>query len=123
MSLIRNIRPAPPTIALLVYIGFIQIVEFVYFGYELNIPPLFEYLHPIAYLGLISWWLQIDSRKTNVRWPLDLGMFLYSGWVFIVPYHLIKTRGAKGVADILMFVAAVVVVWVLTAIAVGFVLV
>jgi hypothetical protein len=33
-------------------------------------------------------------------------MFLYMVWPFIMPYYLIKTRGARGLLGILGFVGA-----------------
>jgi hypothetical protein len=36
----------------------------------------------------------------------DLGFFLYLAWPIVMPYYLIKTRGAKGLLVMLGFVAA-----------------
>ena len=35
----------------------------------------------------------------------DMGLFLYVAWPLVLPYYLIKSRGAKGLLVILGFVA------------------
>jgi hypothetical protein len=39
-------------------------------------------------------------------WVYDLGFFLCIAWPFVVPYYLVKTRGAKGLLVILAFIGA-----------------
>jgi hypothetical protein len=47
-----------------------------------------------------------DSRQRGIKWVFDMGLFLYMAWPFIMPYYLFKTRGAKGLLTILIFVGA-----------------
>jgi hypothetical protein len=44
-----------------------------------------------------------DSRSRGVGWVFDMGLFLYIAWPFVMPYYLLKTRGAKGLLLILAF--------------------
>jgi polyferredoxin len=54
----------------------------------------------------LGWWLRTDSRRRGVLSVYDLGFFLYLGWAIVMPYYLIKTRGAKGLLVMLGFIAA-----------------
>jgi hypothetical protein len=112
-----NIRPAITTVALVLYIAFVQIIEVAYAASEVAPPAAFDLLNPISFLGLLCWWLQKDSVRTGVSWPLDLGMFLYVGWILVLPYHLVKTRGVRGLVGICIFVGVIAAIWVLAILA------
>lgn len=43
----------------------------------------------------VAWWMRQDSQKRNFSWPLDMGLFLYIAWPLVLPYYMLKTRGAK----------------------------
>lgn len=36
---------------------------------------------------------------------MDLGMFVYAAWIFILPYHMFRTRGLKASTGILSLIA------------------
>jgi hypothetical protein len=62
-------------------------------------------------------WLISDSREHGISWPMDMGMFLYVAWIFVIPYHLFRTRGFSGVVPILMVVFAFMSAWLLGSVA------
>jgi hypothetical protein len=109
-------KPQPTTVVLMLYIVFGQITELVYAVNEIAPPAAFTFLQPFVFLGLICWWLQKDSARTGVSWPMDAGMFLYVAWFLVLPYHLVKTRGLGGLLDILLFIGIVVATWVLASV-------
>jgi hypothetical protein len=37
----------------------------------------------------------------------DLGLFLYSGWPILLPWHILKTRGARGWGLIIKLLALI----------------
>jgi len=111
-----SLKPAITTVALLAFLIIGQIIEIVYAINGASPPEVFEFLYPFAFLGLVCWWLQKDSTRTGVNWPLDMGMFLYQAWILVLPYHLIKTRGIRGLIDISIFTVALVTAWILLAI-------
>ena len=96
-------RISMPTIVLLVFTFLSQFIGILYLSREIVLPPVFEFLYSFASTGLICWWIRDDSKRQGVSWPLDLGMFLYSAWPVIVPYHLFKTRGLRGFYGIFAF--------------------
>lgn len=109
-------KPTVPTISLFVYLLLVSFIDSVYAEYSIPAPAAFVFLEPFGFLGLVCWWLDSDSRKRGVSWPLDIGLYLYVAWVVILPYHLIRTRGRKGLLGILLFAAAFVIAWIVLAI-------
>ena len=102
---------ATPTKALFLFVFFTYFLATMYAAWQLETPAAFEVLHAIAFLWLIWWWLVTDCKTTGVTWPMDLGMFLYIGWIFILPYYLFKTRGIKAMIGIASFIGVFVAAW------------
>ena len=84
-----------PTVLLYIFLTFVQIVSGVYAASGLEAPPLFTAVGFLGSLWLIGWWLQTDSRKREFRWAYDLGLLLFVAWPIVLPYYLLKTRGAR----------------------------
>lgn len=116
MSISNSYRLATPTKALFAFVFVAQFVTTLYSAREIALPLFFDFLYPFASLWLICWWLREDSRRTGVTWPIDLGMFLYIAWIFILPYHLFRTRGLKGFLGIFSFIGILIAAWVAAAI-------
>jgi len=60
--------------------------------------PIADYWYIFALYWALGWWFIADSRKHGNGWiggHLDMGMLLFAGWIFIIPYYLFKTRGLK----------------------------
>lgn len=77
----------------------------IYFASEIEPPTAFTFINFFGFLWIVGWWLLTDSRKRGLAWVYDIGFFLSIAWPFIMPYYLLKTRGAKGLLLILAFVA------------------
>lgn len=102
-ALSRIFSPAP-----LLY-TFVVITEFArgaYLGAQLEFPGTASLLFNVGMLWAVGWWLRTDSRRRGVFCVYDLGLFLYLAWPILMPYYLLKTRGAKGLLIILGFVVA-----------------
>jgi hypothetical protein len=91
------------------WVFFTQFMGTLYAARQASFPTVVEVLSPVATLWLLWWWLRDDSKRTNTSWPVDLGMFLSIGWFVLLPYHLIRTRGWRGVSAMLAFVGVIVV--------------
>ena len=109
-------RISPPTIVLFAYTFFAQFISVLYADRHIELSIYLDLLGRVAFLWIIWWWLKEDSRKTGVTWPLDLGMFLAIAWIFVLPYHLIKTRGSRGLLGIIYFVGVWLAAWIVGAI-------
>ena len=94
-----------PTLLLYVFVVITQFVSGIYQAREAEPPGAFTLLHIAGFLWIIGWWLVTDSRKRSFRWAFDMGLFLYIAWPLVMPYYLLKTRGAKGLLVILGFIS------------------
>ena len=57
--------------------------------------PAFVFLYQVTFLCGVVWWLKSEATRSAVQ-PVYCARLLVSvGWLFIIPYHLLKTRGAK----------------------------
>lgn len=66
-------------------------------------PPGFDLLQTFGAIYAIGYWIQVDNRRYNFKWPYCQGIFLYVvGW-FIIPYYLFKTRGKYGFLTLFIF--------------------
>lgn len=99
----RILSPAP---LLYLFVVITQLTYGAYLGAQLEFPGAVTFLFTIGLLWAVGWWLRGDSRRRGVLSVYDLGFFLYLAWPVVMPYYLIKTRGAKGLLVMLGFVAA-----------------
>jgi hypothetical protein len=93
-----------PTALLYLFVVIDAIAQGIYAGFQADAPGAFAVLSWIALLWIVGWWLRVDSRKRGVAWVHDMGLFLMMAWPFIMPYYLVKSRGAWGLLNILGFV-------------------
>src|SRR5262252_5253846 len=95
-----------PTVLLYSFVIITQFSYGLYAGWQMEAPPGYTLLHWAAQLWIIGWWLRSDSRRRKVVWVYDMGFFLCIAWPIVMPYYLLKTRGAKGLLVILGFIGA-----------------
>jgi len=70
--------------------------------------PTFEFLHIAALACGVVWWLRADVKSSGVKELYCDGLLVTAGWVIILPYHLLKTRGLKGFIPLLALLAALI---------------
>lgn len=63
-------------------------------------------LYAAAFVCGAVWWLGSDRRRSVVNQLYCQGMLMRGGWPVIIPYHLLKTRGAKGFLPLLLLVGS-----------------
>ncbi len=97
----RILSPAPLFYFLVVIT---QFAHGVYLGAQLEPPGALTLLYWLIFLWVIGWWVRTDSHKRGVASVYDLGFFLYIAWPLVMPYYLVKTRGARGLLVILGFI-------------------
>jgi hypothetical protein len=68
--------------------------------------PTVEALYIAALPCGIIWWFRSEPRKTAVTEVYCEGMTTYYAALFTIPYHLLKTRGVKGLLPLLALVAS-----------------
>jgi hypothetical protein len=68
----------------------------IYYARGLEPSPTFEFLYTAAFLCGVVWWLNAETGNSAVKPVYCSGLLVGTGWLFIIPYHLLKTRGLKG---------------------------
>jgi hypothetical protein len=63
--------------------------------------PAFEFLYAAAFLCGVVWWLKAEARRYAVKPVYCLGLLVGIGWMIMIPYHLFKTRGVRGLIPLL----------------------
>ena len=106
MATVLSQRVLSPTTLLYSFVLITQFGYGIYLGRQLEAPAAYTLLHWVAQLWIIGWWLRSDSRKRHVAWVYDMGLFLCVAWPIVMPYYLLKTRGAKGLMVIAGFIVA-----------------
>ena len=75
---------------------------------QVDAAPSFEFLYRIALTCGVVWWLRADAKSSGVKALYCDGLLVTAGWVIILPYHLLKTRGLKGFIPLLALLAALI---------------
>ena len=99
-------RIVAPTVLLYAFVIASQIGRGIYEVTEGGPPAGFTFVSALGFIWLVGWWLRRDSRLRSISSVYDLGLFLYFLWPFIMPYYLLKTRGARGLLVVLGFAVA-----------------
>src|ERR1043166_2965650 len=89
--------------------SFVLIAQFAfgfYLGGHFEPPPAVNLGYSLAFLWAVGWWLQKDNRERRVASVYDVGFFLSVAWPIVMTYYLVKTRGARGMLYVLVFIGA-----------------
>ena len=78
--------------------------------------PTFEFLYTFGFLCGIVWFLKAESERSAAARAYCPGVTIGMAWVFLLPYHLLKSRGARGLIPLFALIATWLVLQVLTAI-------
>jgi len=107
----------------LIMLGLLVILTFVYHTgasiYQLmrvDSLPTFEFLHIVALSCGVVWWLRADAKSSSAKALYCDGLLVSLGWIIILPYHLVKTRGVKGVIPILALIGSLILSQVVAAV-------
>jgi hypothetical protein len=97
-------RVADATIASVVAALFVHpVVAGFYGGLERELPDEFPILSALLLPFSLVAWFSLYCRKREVRWVMDMGWFVMSAWVFIIPYYILKREGRAGLSRIGLF--------------------
>jgi|ERR1035437_1644770 hypothetical protein len=99
--------PGAKVVAVLIFV-FLTLTQFergACYARHVEMPESSAFIQYVVLFFLMSYWLDRDSHEKQVGRVWDMGFFLSIAWPLIIPYHLIKTRGIKRTALILLFVS------------------
>jgi hypothetical protein len=58
--------------------------------------PAFQFLYTFGFLCGIVWFFKAESNRSAVARAYCPGVTVGMAWVFLLPYHLIHSRGVRG---------------------------
>ena len=87
----------------------------IYYAGGLEPLPAFEFLYTAAFLCGVVWWLKADARSSAVNSVYCPGLIVGIGWLIIIPYHLFKTRGLRGLIPLLGLIGSFLLAHILAA--------
>lgn len=88
----------------------------IYFTERIEPLPTFEFLYTAGFLCGVVWWLQAEAKQSAVKSVHCQGLMVGIGWFFIIPYHLLKTRGIRGLLPLLALIGSFLFAYVLAAV-------
>lgn len=86
----------------------------VYYSFGLEPSPAFEFLDVAGFRCGVVWWLRAEAKRTALTNVYCPGLLVGSGWPFMIPYHLFKTRGVRGLIPLLALFGSFVAAYVAT---------
>jgi len=99
------LKVTPVTVLLYIFLITSQVVTGLYIAGGLEPPALFTLMYAAGLIWILGWWMRDDSKRRGMNWIFDMGFFLLLAWPIVLPYHLLKSRGMKGVLVIIGFAA------------------
>ena len=72
-----------------------------YYARGLEPSPTLEFLYSSAFICGVVWWLRAESRKHPITLVYCPGLLIAVGWLILIPYHLLKARGVRGLIPLL----------------------
>jgi hypothetical protein len=76
----------------------------IYFAVGLEPLPTFEFLYSFGFLCGVVWFLKAESDRSAVAQAYCPGVTVGMGWLFLLPYHLLKSRGVRGLIPLFLLV-------------------
>ena len=106
MERLPNRLGVEPTTATLLLVAFMLVSQAAGAAFDVagrETPPGFDLLQTFGAIYAVGYWIQVDNRRYNFKWPYCQGIFLYMvGW-FVIPYYLFKTRGKYAFLILILF--------------------
>lgn len=68
--------------------------------------PTAEFLYTGAFICGVVWWLNAEAGTSAATPVYCRGLLVGIGWFVIIPYHLLKTRGVKGLIPLVALVGS-----------------
>lgn len=76
--------------------------------------PTFEFLYTFGFLCGIVWFLKAEAERSAAAQAYCPGVTIGMGWFFLLPYHLLKSRGVRGLIPLFTLIGIWLALQVLT---------
>jgi hypothetical protein len=88
----------------------------IYYARGLGPSPTIEFLYPAAFVCGVVWWLQEEASRSGIKPVYCRGLLVSVGWLFMIPYYLLKARGVRGLIPLSALVGSFLLAYVLVVI-------
>jgi hypothetical protein len=78
-------------------------VEGLYVGMGRALPDAYPLLAQLFLAVSLTAWFWLYSRRWRVWWAMDMGWFVMSAWILVLPYYILKREGRSGLARLGLF--------------------
>jgi len=88
----------------------------IYFAVGLEPLPAFEFLYSFGFLCGVVWFLKAESDRSVASRAYCPGVTVGMGWLFLLPYHLLKSRGVRGLIPLFLLLGTYLLLQIIAAI-------
>lgn len=88
----------------------------IYFALGLEPLPTFEFLYHFGFICGVIWFLKAEGNRSALARVYCPGVIIGMGWIFLLPYALLKSRGLRGLIPLFALVGTYLVLQLLAAI-------
>lgn len=78
--------------------------------------PTFEFLYHFGFLCGVVWFFKAEAGRSPATRVYCPGVTLGLGWFFLLPYHLLKSRGVRGLIPLFALIGTYVVMQIIAVI-------
>ena len=86
----------------------------IYFLLGVEPLPTFEFLYMVGFLCGIVWFLKAEAQRSAAAQAYCPGVTIGMGWFLLLPYHLLKSRGVRGLIPLFTLIGVWLALQVLT---------
>ena len=103
-------------VLLIVLICVYHVGKIIYFILGEEALPTFEFLYTFGFLCGVVWLMKAEEDRSAVARVYCPGITIGLGWLFVLPYHLLKSRGVRGLIPLFALIGTYLTLQVLAAI-------
>jgi hypothetical protein len=103
-------------VLLILMIVVYHVGQIIYFVLGEEPLPTFEFLYTFGFICGIVWFFKAEAERSEVARAYCPGVTIGMAWIFLLPYHLIKSRGVRGLIPLFALVGVYIALQALAAI-------
>jgi len=78
--------------------------------------PAFEFLYTFGFLCGIVWFFKAEADRSAAARAYCPGVTIGMAWLFLLPYHLLKSRGLRGLIPLSLIIGTYLALQIIAAI-------
>jgi hypothetical protein len=77
-------------------------------SHHLSRPGELTNLESVSQQLFVALWVYLDRQGRHLNLPFEFDAFVFFAWPIVLPYYLVKSRGARGLLLVALFFAVLV---------------